>query len=103
MKACTSPDCTYPVFGKGFCKGHQWKRSDKKPKVNRPVKIKPISKKLSKDKKTYKLLREEFLNKPENMFCAVYPDLLATEIHHMAGREGRRLNDTEHWLAVSRQ
>lgn len=102
-KTCASVDCTYPVFGKGLCKGHQWKRTDKKPKVNKPVKIKPISKKLAKERKTYKELRLEFLDKPGNLFCAVYPDLRATEVHHMIGREGKRLNDTKYWLAVSRQ
>lgn len=36
------------------------------------------------------------------MFCAVYPHLLATEVHHIEGREGWRLNNTDKWLGVSR-
>src|SRR5690606_34297113 len=33
MKTCTADNCNNPVFAKGFCKFHQWKRTDlKKPK-----------------------------------------------------------------------
>lgn len=28
MKTCQFPGCRYPVFGKGFCKFHQYKRED---------------------------------------------------------------------------
>lgn len=59
-----------------------------------------MSKKLSKQRVTYRQLREEFLRKPENMFCAVYPSIPATQIHHMKGR-GKYLNDTSTWLGVS--
>lgn len=99
-KTCISPDCTYPVFGKGYCRGHQWKRSDKKSKVNKPVRIKPMSKNLSKEREKYRKLRLEFLEKPDNMFCAVYPHLRADQIHHTRGR-GKNLNKVETWLAVS--
>ncbi|WP_215239299.1 hypothetical protein [Dyadobacter helix] len=61
-----------------------------------------MSKKHSKELKTYSQLRKEFLEKFENMFCAVYPHLLATEVHHTKGR-GKYLNDTDTWLAVSRE
>ena len=60
-----------------------------------------MSKKLSKERKTYRELREEFLSRIENRFCAVYPSLPATQVHHMAGRIGSKLNDTSLWLAVS--
>lgn len=59
-----------------------------------------MSKQLSKDRKTYRELREEFLSRPENMFCAVYHSIPATQIHHMRGR-GKYLNDISTWLAVS--
>jgi hypothetical protein len=32
MKTCKHPSCSYPVFGKGYCKSHQYLRIDKKPK-----------------------------------------------------------------------
>ncbi|MCF0059882.1 hypothetical protein MUK70_11590 [Dyadobacter chenwenxiniae] len=60
-----------------------------------------MSKKLSKERVTYRALREEFLSKPENMFCAVYPSIPAEEIHHSRGR-GKYLNNVSTWIAVSR-
>lgn len=59
-----------------------------------------MSRKLSIERKTYRDLRAEFLSKAENMFCAVYPSIPATQIHHMRGR-GKYLNDVSTWLAVS--
>lgn len=40
-KQCTHKDCNNPVFGGGYCKFHQWKRTDKKQK---PLKKTPIKK-----------------------------------------------------------
>jgi len=102
-KTCQHAGCAYNVWGKGFCKNHQWQRTDKKPKVIKAYKIKPMSKKLSSERVIYRKLRIEFLEKPENMFCAVYPDLLATEIHHPFGRLGEHLNATHEWIPVSRE
>lgn len=31
MKLCQHSDCMNPVFGGGYCKNHQYKRTDKKP------------------------------------------------------------------------
>lgn len=102
MKTCKAESCTYPVFGKGYCKLHQWMREDKKQKeVKQRKPIRPMSKKLAKERKTYRELREEFLSRPENLFCAVYPSIPASQVHHMAGRIGSMLNDTSLWLAVS--
>jgi len=101
-KTCQHTGCAYNVWGKGFCKNHQWQRTDKKPKVIKVYKIKPMSKKLSSERAIYRNLRIEFLQKPENMFCAVYPDLRSDQIHHMRGR-GKYLNDTSTWLAVSNE
>jgi len=102
-KTCQHTGCAYNVWGKGFCKNHQWQRTDKNPKVVKVYKIKPMSKKLSSERVIYRKLRIEFLQKPENMFCAVYPHLLATEIHHPEGRLGKLLNDFSKWIAVSRE
>lgn len=33
MKRCKEQDCDFPVFGKGYCKRHQWKRTDKPNKA----------------------------------------------------------------------
>lgn len=32
MKKCSADGCSYPVFGKGFCKNHQYLRKDLKKK-----------------------------------------------------------------------
>jgi hypothetical protein len=104
MKTCKSESCTYPVWGKGYCKSHQRLRTDRKASEVKPRKpIRPMSKKLSKERVTYRQLREEFLSKPENMFCAVYPYLRATQIHHPFGRLGEHLNATHEWIAVSHE
>lgn len=100
MKTCTADNCTQTVWGKGYCKGHQWMRKDKKPAVKKQKPIRPISKKLSKLRKTYRELREEFLSRPENQFCAVYPSIPANQVHHKRGR-GKYLNDVSTWRAVS--
>jgi len=31
-KTCKADNCYSPVWGGGYCKNHQWKRTDKKPK-----------------------------------------------------------------------
>jgi hypothetical protein len=40
-KICNKDNCSYPVFGKGFCKMHQYLRTDKKPKPLKKKAIKP--------------------------------------------------------------
>lgn len=32
-RICKDPGCNRPVFGGGYCRAHQWKRTDKKPKT----------------------------------------------------------------------
>lgn len=84
-----------------FSKEYRSRRPEKKtpePKPRKP--INKVGKKLAKEKKTYLKLRLEFLEKPENMFCAVYPHLRSDQVHHKRGR-GKNLNKVETWLAVS--
>lgn len=103
MKTCSHTGCGFVVWGKGYCKNHQYLRTDKKPKTPKQKKSIPkVSKKLASKQRIYSKLRIEFLSRPENTMCAVYPYLRATEIHHMQGRAGELLNDTSTWLAVSR-
>ncbi len=85
-----------------FSKEYRARKTEKvKPEPKKRAPIRPMSKKLSKERKTYRELREEFLSRPENMFCAVYPSIPSSQVHHMAGRIGELLNDTSKWLAVS--
>lgn len=102
MKICSSQGCTNRVFAKGYCKYHQYFRTDAKPKKITIYRIKPRSKKQLKADRKYSKLRAEFLSRPENERCAVYPWLYATEVHHKKGR-GIYQNDTSTWLAVSRE
>lgn len=102
-KLCNEDWCSRPVFGGGYCSNHQYKRTDKKPKKP-PEKrsIRKVSKKLSAELRIYAKLRKEFLSRSENRYCAVFPHLEATEVHHKKGR-GIFLNDVSTWLAVSRE
>lgn len=87
-----------------FSKEYRARRPPKKEPVKKVRKpIAKMSKKLSAKRVTYRKLRLEFLEKPENMFCAVYPHLRATQIHHPFGRLGDHLNATEEWIAVSQE
>ena len=38
MKTCNKEGCNYNQFGGGFCKSHQYLRTDKKPKAIKPRK-----------------------------------------------------------------
>ena len=51
--------------------------------------------------KEYRKLRFKFLK--ENPKCAVYPNLLACDVHHMRGRAGKLFLCTDFWLGVSRE
>lgn len=87
------------------------KKVDLKLKSLKP--INNISAKRKEEDAQYKILREEFLSRPENKICPItgWP---ATEIHHKRKRRGyadewARINgitlylDTRFWLAVSRE
>lgn len=66
-------------------------------------KPKPVSKKLSQMKTVYNHLRKDYLD--EHPYCeARIPECtyMATDIHHMQGREGKALNDVSHFKAVCR-
>jgi len=62
--------------------------------------IKAVSDKRKKQNAEYSVLKAEFLM--QNLYCEVFPALIATEVHHGMGREGKWLLDTTHWHAVSR-
>jgi hypothetical protein len=70
------------------------------PKGGKPN---PVSEKRSKQMEVYKILRDQFL-KDHPKCGASLPSCLsiATEVHHMSGKEGERLNDTTEWLPICR-
>lgn len=63
--------------------------------------INPVSKKRGARLKIYYVLRKQYLI--DNPACMLYPELLACDVHHKAGRLGEMLNKVEHWMAVSRK
>ena len=66
--------------------------------AKKPIKIRRLSKRLEAKTRLYNRLRIEFLK--VNPWCAVYPEKMATQIHHSRGR-GIYLNDLSTWVAVS--
>lgn len=98
MKKCQLEKCSYNVFSKGYCKIHQYLRTDpKKPKKS----IRKVSLKMVTELQKYRFIRAEYL--------ARYPKCQAklegctkgsTQIHHQKGRIGDLLTDSTHFLAV---
>lgn len=103
-KQCLAPDCTYNVFGKGYCLNHQYLRTDKnKPKFNwvQSNPIKKVSKKRQTQEQIYKKLKSVHLD--TWTLCQFRPcGNSSTEIHHMNGRNGDRLIDVEYFMAICR-
>jgi len=63
-KVCAINGCNNPVFGKGFCKKHQYLRTDKKPRLLKRTPIRKVSKTnktLGERKLANKLDKEFFL------------------------------------------
>lgn len=90
------------------------KRLSNKPKANKIYTIPKKSEKRKKEEAIYLKKKPDFLSKPENKKCPVFPNLSTTDVHHKRGRIGyadewARLNnislylDERYWLAVSRQ
>jgi hypothetical protein len=64
--------------------------------------IKAVSDKRKIELLKYKVLRIEFLSKPENQKCPI-TGKPTTDIHHMKGRIGSLFLDTRFWIALSRE
>jgi hypothetical protein len=101
-KICQEDGCSYNVFGKGFCKYHQYKRADKKLKTSKkPKRLKLISKKMEVKLAEYRLKRDSYMLK--NPFCEFTGcNKLSNDLHHKAGR-GPNLSNTETFMAVCRR
>lgn len=111
-KPCKAEGCRWGRLAGGYCLYHQDHRTDaaylrkqaaiKEKKLSfQPVKIPRRSKKRLAEEAQYSKDRREFLDRPENMFCAVFPWKRATQVHHKMGRIGPLLLDQRYWLAVS--
>ena len=73
----------------------------KKGKTTKKPKIKRVSKKRAKQEREYKPIRKKFL--ADNPLCGLkLPGCTgaATEVHHQAGREGKRLLDVNDFIGA---
>lgn len=83
-------------------------RNKRKSAKSYPKPIAKFSSGRAKRNAAYLQANRLFLAKEENTYCIVMAKLknktvYATEVHHIFGREGERLNDQEYWLPVSRE
>lgn len=85
------------IDGKPYCKFCAYKKEGKSSS------IKPVSTKRSNELKEYSVIRQEFLKAhPICQAKLVGCTQTATEVHHMVGRENKRLLDSKHFLAICR-
>lgn len=63
--------------------------------------LRRMSKRRQLQMKEYYLVRAAYLS--ENPVCENCGERLATEIHHISGRIGKRLNDSEYFMALCGQ
>lgn len=93
-KICNVEDCTYPVWGKGYCKSHQHLRTDK----NKPKKPKVTSDKMVKNLAVYRVLRDKYLK--DNPVCYRCGTNVNLTLHHMKGRLGGLLTDVSYYMTL---
>lgn len=92
-KLCKENGCTHFVWGKGYCKSHQYLRTDKKPN-----KISAYSTKRKELNKIYDKEARKF--REENPKCGINsPNCIhrTQGVHHKRGR-GKYLLDKDTWL-----
>jgi hypothetical protein len=66
--------------------------------LKRYTPIRKVSKRRARMNRAYSKLRKAYLE--EYPTCQVCQRLASSEIHHLRGRTGERLNDTTFWLAL---
>jgi hypothetical protein len=103
-KTCNYENCSNFVFGAGYCKYHQYCRTDKKrvPRVREHRPIKPISKKQATLNQEYSQERITFLE--EHPLCIAKLlgcTRIATDVHHKRGR-GKFFLDKSTWIGLCR-
>lgn len=109
-RKCDNKGCNNPHFAKGFCKWHQYLRSDYKKPEFKQTKINPVSKKRAALDRAYSILRKKFLEQPENKYCPVAKlvfgkVLETTDVHHTYSGKDRSKHylQVDTWIAVSRE
>jgi hypothetical protein len=72
-----------------------------KPEKVKSKGLNQVSVKRSKELAEYTNKKKKFLE--VNQRCAVFPKLMAIDIHHIRGKIGSRFLDEKYWLGVSRE
>jgi hypothetical protein len=95
MKTCKAENCSYNQFGGGYCRNHQYKRTDKKQ-----AKIKVYSDKRAKiNREQYQPAAKEYIR--ANQVCSI-KSLVCTGtaqcVHHSKGKKTiHELLDVTYW------
>lgn len=109
MKTCQANNCTNPVFSKGFCRKHQWRRTDegylKQKKYRERAKknkIAPVSDKMEAERVYYKKQAWQFWDdeKAKGRVICIFCGEEVTKfqgVHHFKGRVGDYLMDKDWW------
>ncbi len=99
-KDCLKGDCTNPRFGKGYCKWHQYLRTDKKPNKKKSLskRIKPVSDNRLEQLARYRSERDKYMKAhPKCEYEGCGDD--STELHHKGGRNGERVYHVPWFMA----
>ena len=100
-KTCKYKECDYPVFGKGYCRNHQWKRDDVKkykPISANKTPIRKVAKSRVIELTEYNVLRDDYM--AEHDICEVKGcENPSNQLHHKKGRDGKLLIDTAYFMA----
>lgn len=103
---CTKPDCTnYTEGNTDLCASHNHERRKLErvaQKEVKPVKIRKVSPKRSRELAQYEKLRKQYL--AIHQVCEFIGCFkLATDIHHCRGRENELLLDVNYFKALCRE
>ena len=92
LKKCSVKNCNFNVFGKGFCKNHQYFRNDI---------VKSIPKK-SKKRAKQETKYSKDLKKERDLYCIFCGRLNneTIERHHLTGREDNLLNNPKYYKDI---
>ena len=98
MKTCKAENCSYPVFGGGYCKNHQYLR-------NKTKKIRQYSVKRQAQVSDYLSKRKKFIaskRDTEEWFCFFCGNPFRFEdnpdVHHLRGRDDELIVDEDFWV-----
>lgn len=110
MKLCKVEGCNNPVWGKEYCKNHQYLRKDISRSISKkPIKaIRKFSVKRNEQNKDYLLLKEEAVaegRKKGHIICFFCNKKIQgiPDWHHLDGREEDKLTDTDKLVFVHRK